>query len=130
MRRWSVRIRHRAPKGYRMAVKLIATFIKPGAVFADASAAQDDRKSMFTDDLKTRMSTSYRMLKESGIIISGPDIHWDQDTCTLTITRVVTDYEDFKNFYSQVGGTVRNEISQASVGAGWQQVGFDVVPVE
>ena len=113
-----------------MSVKLIAKFVKPGAIFSDAVAAQNDRKSMFTDDLKTRMSSSYQQLKESGIIISGPEISWDQDTFTLTIIRVVTDYDDFKNFYAQVGGTVRNEISQASVTAGWQQVGFDTVPVE
>ena len=113
-----------------MAVKLIAKFIKPGAVFLNADSAQNDRKSLFTDDLKARMSTSYRMLKESGIVISGPDISWTQDTFMLTITRVVTDYDDFKNFYSQVGGTVRDEIYRASTDAGWQQVGFDVVPVE
>jgi hypothetical protein len=113
-----------------MAVKLIAKFIKPGAVFADANAAAADRKSLFTEDLTGRMNQSYKLLKESGIIISGPDIFWDPDTYMLTIERVVTDYDEFKNYYSQVGGHVRNEIYTASTNACWQQIDFSVVPIE
>jgi hypothetical protein len=113
-----------------MAVKLIAKFVKPGAVFSNAEAAAADRKSLFTDDLIQRMGQSYKLLKDSGIIISGPDIFWDPDTYMLTIERVVTDYDEFKNYYTQVGGTVRNEIYTASTDADWQQIDFLVVPIE
>ena len=113
-----------------MAVKLIAKFVKPGAVFPDAEAALADRKSLFTSDLIDRMNQSYKLLKDRGIIISGPDISWDPDTYMLTIERVVTDHDEFKNYYAEVGGTVRKEIYIASTDAGWQQTDFLVVPVE
>jgi hypothetical protein len=111
-------------------VKIIASFTKPGAIFLDADSAQSDRKSLFSDDLKTRMSTAYRILKESGIVLSGPDVFWNQETATLTIIRVITNYDDYKTLYSQVIGTVHREISQASDSAGWRQIGHDVVNVE
>ena len=113
-----------------MAVKLIAKFTKPGAVFPDAEAASADRKSLFSSDLSARTKHSYKLLKEIGIIISGPDISWDPDACLLTIERVVTDYNEFKNYYAQVCGTVREEIYKASIEAGWQQLDFLVVPIE
>jgi hypothetical protein len=110
-----------------MAVNLVAKFTKPGAVFSSAEEAQIDRKSLFSDDLKARMSSSYAALTESNIIIAGPTITWDQDTFMLTIVRTVTDNEEYANFYSTVGGTVRDEIEQASSGAGWTRVSFEVV---
>jgi hypothetical protein len=113
-----------------MTVKIIASFTKPGAIFLDADSAQSDRKSLFSDDLKTRMSTAYRILKESGIVLSGPDVFWNQETATLTIIRVITNYDDYKTLCSQVIGTVYSEISQASDSAGWRKIGHDVVTVE
>jgi hypothetical protein len=112
-----------------MAVNLVAKFTKPGAVFSSADEAQIDRKSLFSDDLKYRMAGSYTALTESSIIIAGPIISWDQDTFTLTIVRTVTDNEAYVNAYNDIGGTVRDEIEQASSRAGWTRVSFEVVPV-
>jgi hypothetical protein len=112
-----------------MAVNLVAKFTKPGAVFSSAEEAQADRKSLFSDDLKARMSTSYTALTESNIIIAGPTISWDQDTFTLTIVRTVTNNEDYANLYGITGGTVRDEIEQASSEAGWSRISFEVVPL-
>jgi hypothetical protein len=112
-----------------MAVNLVAKFTKPGAVFSSAEEAQIDRKSLFSDDLKARMARSYAALTESGIILAGPTITWDQDTFTLTIVRTVTDNEEYANFYANTGGTVRDEIDLASTDAGWWRISFEVVPV-
>lgn len=112
-----------------MAVNLVAKFTKSGAVFSSAQEAQADRKSLFSDDLKSRTSGSYSALTERGIILAAPTITWDQETFTLTIIRTVTDNEEYANFYSSVGGSVRDEIEQASSGAGWTRVSFEVVPV-
>ncbi len=112
-----------------MAVNLVAKFTKSGAVFSSAEEAQADRKSLFSDDLKNRMSRSYAALTESGIIIAGPTITWDQDTFTLTIIRTVTDNDEYASFYSDVDSGVRDEIEQSSSGAGWTRISFEVIPV-
>lgn len=112
-----------------MAEKLVAKFTKSGAVFADAVAAQVDRKSQFSAELTAKLIETYGTLESSGIIISGPTITWDQSTYTLTIERVVSSNNDYRNFYINNDNSSRQEIEEASNAAGWTRISFDVVPV-
>lgn len=112
-----------------MAHKLIAKFHKPGAEFDSAHAAQQDRKQFFTEDLKNQLDLVYQDLKNCGIIISGPELSWDQSTQILSIERVVRDHDEYKNYYIDRGISTRVQIEEASALAGWSRISFDVVPV-
>jgi hypothetical protein len=112
-----------------MADRLVARFYKAGAEFASAEQAQQDRKQFFSEDLKTQLGLVYQDLKNSGLIISGPFLTWDQPTQILTIERVVRDHEEYKNYFIDNRISTRDQIESASQQAGWTRVSFDVIPV-
>ena len=113
-----------------MAEKLVAKFTKTGAVFASAAEAQADRKSQFSEELNAKLAETYGTLQLSGIIISGPDITWDQATYTLTIERVVSSNAAYSAFYQENNNSSRADIETASDSAGWTRISFEVIPVE
>jgi len=104
-----------------MATTVISIFKKDGAVFLDAAAANSDRESKFSPELKEQLASVTGTLRNNDMFLKSAEYVWDQDLCTLTITHSIRDYEEFRTAYKPIS------TEAAWKSAGWVRISRDIV---
>jgi hypothetical protein len=109
-----------------MAQLMKVQYEKIGAVFADGELANNDKHSLFSQELLDSANQSNSNALANGILLE-PIYHvWTQDTFTLEVCKLVTSkyaYATAKTF--RTADTVA-----AAAAAGWTYLGTLVIDVE
>ena len=102
-----------------MSVNCVKMYQKNGATFANGDDAYADKNSLFGPELTDTVTSCYDALLTSGILLSPITKSWDQETFTLTVTKLVTSLEAY-----DAGVTWNNDdLVIACEAAGWSYIG-------
>ena len=104
-----------------MATIVISIFKKDGAVFVDAAAANSDRESKFSPELKEQLESVTDTLRNNDMFLKSAEYVWDQNLCTLTVTHSIRDFEEFRTAYRPI------PTQAAWESAGWVRISRDIV---
>jgi hypothetical protein len=93
---------------------IIVRYQKIDAVFLSADAANLDRFVNYADLLNESRSANQKMLAD-GTLAQPIDYVWNPDTFILTLTKIVTNMDDYTNTY----GLIQSLVESASQANGW-----------
>lgn len=100
-------------------VTYINSYSKPGAVFATAEEAREDKARLFPPELKQSVDDCFNNMLAAGILLEPVGVTWDQDNFILNMIKKVTSVEAYE-------GAVtfnRDEVGRYSEDAGWRFLG-------
>jgi hypothetical protein len=107
-----------------MASLIISNYQKPGAVFASAQEAHDDKNSLFPEDLKASILAASSSMLADNVITKPNTLQWDPETHTLSVVKYATgtklEYYDNRN----IDSAASIDYAQS---AGWTYLGDQVV---
>ena len=98
----------------------VVTWQKLGATFASGTDAHQNKNSLYTAELTTSIDQCHLQMIAEGIL-GSTTYGWNQETQTLTIERVLSDIDIFKNDRTYSGELILEQ-SQA---AGWTFVSVE-----
>lgn len=98
-----------------MPITIEEFYQKPGAVFSDGQAAQADKNSLFSPELRSAVESCYANMLANNILLEPVSYSWNQGTHTLHITKVVSSIEDYTAAKTFNGPAA----IQAASNAGW-----------
>lgn len=108
-----------------MASTIISRYEKPGAVFATAREACDDKNSLYPVELTESVNTCYANMSTQGILLGPVSITWDPVTCVLGVVKLVSSAEAYYDHRTFDGAACVD----CSNRAGWTYIDDEVIPV-